>query len=67
MITGCCTDICVMQFALSLKTYLNQMDMPQEVVIKESGVATYDALYHPASDYQKMAINMMAQSGIIIR
>ena len=67
MIVGCCTDICVMQFALSLKTYLNQMDMPQEVIIKENGVATYDAPYHPANDYQKMAINLMSQSGIVIK
>ena len=67
MITGCCTDICVMQFALSLKTYLNQMDMPQEVIIKEKGVATYDAPYHPANDYQKMAISLMSQSGIVIK
>ena len=67
MITGCCTDICVMQFALSLKTYLNQMNMAKQVVVKENGVATYDAPYHPANEYHSMAINMMAQSGIVIK
>lgn len=67
MIVGCCSDICVLQFALSLKTYLNQMNMPKQVVLVEKGVATYDAPTHPASDYHKMAINMMAQSGIIIK
>ena len=67
MLVGCCTDICVMQFALSLKTYLNQMNMPKQVVVKESGVATYDAPYHPATEYHTMAINMMAQSGIVIK
>ena len=67
MLVGCCTDICVMQFALSLKTYLNQMNMAKQVVVKENGVATYDAPYHPANEYHSMAINMMAQSGIVIK
>lgn len=67
MLVGCCTDICVMQFALSLKTYLNQMNMAKQVVVKESGVATYDAPYHLAKEYHTMAINMMAQSGIVIK
>lgn len=65
-IVGCCSDICVMQFALSLKTYLNQMDMPQQVKVMEKGIATYDAPHHNASDYHNMAVNMMAQSGIMI-
>ena len=65
-IVGCCSDICVMQFALSLKTYLNQMNMPQQVIVVEKGIATYDASYHPAEEYHRMAINMMEQSGIVI-
>ena len=67
MLVGCCSDICVMQFALSLKTYLNQMDMPQSVVVMEKGIATYDAPNHSASEYHSMAINIMAQSGILIK
>lgn len=67
MLVGCCSDICVMQFALSLKTYFNQMNMTQQVIVKESGIATYDAPYHKASEYHQMAINMMSQSGIIIQ
>lgn len=65
-IVGCCSDICVMQFALSLKTYLNEMNMSQQVIVKEKGIATYDAPFHPAEEYHRMAVNMMAQSGIVI-
>lgn len=65
-LVGCCSDICVMQFALSLKTYLNQMNMKQSVIVVEKGIATYDAPTHPAKEYHSMAVNMMAQSGIII-
>lgn len=66
VICGCCSDICVMQFALSLKTYLNHMNMDKQVHVPRNCIATYDALNHPANDYHKMALNMMAQSGINI-
>lgn len=66
-LVGCCSDICVMQFALSLKTYFNQMNMPQQVIVVKKGIATYDAPHHPAKEYHDMAVKMMAQSGIIIQ
>ena len=43
IITGCCTDICVMQFALTLRTYLNQHDLKKDVIIVCDGVETYHA------------------------
>ena len=66
VIVGCCSDICVMQFALSLKTYLNQMNMDKKVCVPLNCIATYDAPLHSAEEYHKMALNIMAQSGIII-
>ena len=65
VIVGCCSDICVMQFALSLKTYLNQMNMDKKVCVPLNCIATYDAPLHSAEEYHKMALNIMAQSGII--
>lgn len=67
MLVGCCSDICVMQLALTLKTYFNQENMSQQVIVKEKGVATYDADFHPAKEYHTMAIKMMQQSGIMIQ
>lgn len=65
IITGCCTDICVMQFALTLRTYLNQHDLKKEVFIVCDGVETYHADgVHDAKEYNRMALQMMAQSGI---
>lgn len=64
VLAGCCSDICVMQFALSLKTYLNHTDNPASVWVPKNAIATYDAPYHPASQYHDMAINMMSQAGI---
>lgn len=64
ILVGCCTDICVMQFALTLRTYLNQKDLKKEVVLLVDGVDTYNADYHNAFEYNKMALQMMSQSGV---
>lgn len=66
IITGCCTDICVMQFALALRTYLNQFDYGEkEVILVSDAVDTYhiDGV-HDAVEYNRMALLMMQQSGI---
>lgn len=66
IITGCCTDICVMQFALALRTYLNQFDYgDKEVILVSDAVDTYqiDGV-HNAVEYNRMALLMMQQSGI---
>lgn len=64
VLCGCCTDICVLQFALSLKTYLNQIDRESKVKVLKKGVATYDAPHHQAEGYHMMALKLMEQSGI---
>ena len=64
VLCGCCTDICVMQFALSLKTYLNQIECAGKVKVLKEGVATYDAPHHKAEGYHMMALKLMEQSGI---
>ncbi|PXX79617.1 cysteine hydrolase family protein [Dielma fastidiosa] len=64
VLCGCCTDICVLQFALSLKTYLNQIDSNHKVKVVKAGVATYDAQHHKAEGYHSMALKLMEQSGI---
>ena len=66
LITGCCTDICVLQFALSLKAYLNQNDLDIEVLVAADQVATYDSPIHPANDYHNWALKLMANAGIRI-
>ncbi|MFV0393722.1 MAG: isochorismatase family cysteine hydrolase [Coprobacillaceae bacterium] len=68
IITGCCTDICVMQFTLTLKTWLNANDMDIDVIIPLDCVDTYDSgdEYHPANKFNMMAITLMEQAGVKI-
>lgn len=65
ILTGCCTDICVLQFALSLKTYLNAHAIHKQVIVPVDCVETYDMdQLHPAADYNEMALALMANAGI---
>lgn len=66
IITGCCTDICVMQFALSLKTWLNETNLPIKIYVPMSCVETYDAPNHNAKEYNEIAAKLMMQAGICV-
>lgn len=66
IMVGCCSDICVMQFALSFKTYLNHQNLNKPLLIYKDCVATYDAPSHVADEYHEFALKVMEQSGIQI-
>lgn len=64
VVCGVCTDICVMQFCLTLKTYCNQQNRKLELLLPVNAVETYDAPDHPADTMQSAALHLMAQAGI---
>lgn len=66
VVCGVCTDICVMQFALSLKCFGNQQNRPLEVIVPVNAVETYDAPNHNAELMQVMALQFLAQAGITL-
>ncbi len=66
VVCGVCTDICVMQFCLTLKTLCNQADRPMEVMVPVNAVETYDALGHNADLCGSVALQLMAQAGITL-
>lgn len=67
IITGACTDICVMQFTLNLKTWLNKSKQDKQVVIYRNCVQTYESLEHDADLFHSMALSIMQKAGIIIK
>lgn len=67
ILVGCCTDICVLQLALSLKTYFNHNNINQLITVVEKATATFDLPHHEANLYHEMAINLMSQAGINIK
>ncbi|WP_117275477.1 cysteine hydrolase family protein [Mycoplasmopsis edwardii] len=67
ILTGCCTDICIMQFGLSLKTWLNKNRLNKDVIIYEEGVQTFDSKDHNGDLMHKFALDVMKNAGIKIR
>lgn len=64
VVMGCCTDICVLSFAIALRTFKNKNNLNGDVIIKKSCVATYDAPNHNAKEYNDMAFKLMEVQGI---
>lgn len=67
IICGCCTDICVMQFALSLQAYIHEHNLNQRVIVCSDLVETYHIdQVHDACAYNQFALDIMKASGIVI-
>ncbi len=67
VLTGCCTDLCILNFAIPLKTYINEHNLNIKVTIYKNAVETYDAPNHNRKEYNDMAFKIMQQNGIDIR
>lgn len=66
-VQGCCTDICVMNFAIPIKNRFNEKNRDIDVVIYKECVETYDAPNHNREEYTEWAFKFMAQNGIKIK
>ena len=66
VIIGCCTDICVLNAAIPLQTYLDQHDRDVKIKVYKNCVETCDAPNHNRDEYNEMAFKVMAQAGIEI-
>lgn len=66
ILVGCCTDICVLQFALSLRTWLNAAGQDKRVLIPRNCVETFDSPNHDSIQKNKEACALMQEAGIEI-
>lgn len=67
VITGCCTDLCILQFALCLKGWLNEHNSTQRIIIPVDCVETYDiSQVHDAKAWNSFALKNMEMNGIKI-
>ncbi len=64
VIVGCCTDICVMNLAIPLQCYFDQVNRDVQIVVPQNAVETYDAPTHNAEEWNTMAYRFMEQTGI---
>ena len=63
-VVGCCTDICVLQFTQSLKTYTQTIGKDIKVKVVQAAVDTYDAPMHDKELFHTVALDLMRNAGI---
>ena len=67
VITGCCTDICVINLAIPLKMFFNQFNIDVEVIVYENAVETFNIPgVHERDEWNQMAMKFLQQAGIKI-
>lgn len=64
IITGCCTDICVLNAAIPLVNYFDEENKNVDVIVRSDLVETYNSPNHNRDEYNEMALKLMKQAGI---
>lgn len=64
IVTGDCTDICVQQFAITLKTWFNKQNKNYRVIVPVNAVDTYDLGVHNGDLVNVMALYNMIINGV---
>ena len=67
IVTGCCTDICVMNLVIPLINYFDQMNRDVKVIVPINAVETYNADFHNRDKWNNMAFEFMKQAGADIQ
>ncbi|MFV0479473.1 MAG: cysteine hydrolase family protein [Anaerorhabdus sp.] len=66
VIVGCCTDICVLQFALSLQGYINEHNLNCRVKVVEDAVETFNTDVHNQASCNANAFQLLKSAGIAL-
>lgn len=66
VVIGDCTDICIMQFCLTLKAYFNMLNRESRIVVPVNAVDTFDFELHHGDLTHTMALYNMSLNGIQI-
>lgn len=64
IIVGVCTDICVLQFALTLKSFFNELNYPVDVAILTDLTETFDGAGHSANLLNLVSCKLLEQNGV---
>lgn len=64
VLVGDCTDICVLQLALSLKQWFNESNQPSRIIISMKDVDTFSAGVHDDRLMNVLALYLLQSSGI---
>lgn len=63
-VVGCCVDICVLEFCLTLKGYLNSINKNLNIIVPIGLVETYHGENHNREKVKNASLYIMSNSGI---
>lgn len=66
IMTGDCTDICIQQLAINLRTWFNQQNIKSRIIVPANAVDTYDLGLHQGDLVHAMALYNMSINGVEI-
>lgn len=66
IVTGDCTDICVLQLCLTLQTWYTSKNKKVKIIVPLNCVETYDSPDHNSDFMNAVAIKLLSDSGITI-
>ncbi|SHH53573.1 Nicotinamidase-related amidase [Clostridium collagenovorans DSM 3089] len=64
IVVGGCTDICVHQYVLTLKTYMNEKNIDSRIIVPMNMVDTFELPHHNAELHNVMFLSSMISNGI---
>lgn len=65
IIVGCCTDICIQNFAIALRNFFDELNMKVEIIVPQNAVETYHIPnIHDREKSNKLAYETMENNGI---
>ncbi|MGE5654801.1 MAG: isochorismatase family cysteine hydrolase [Bacillota bacterium] len=64
IIVGDCTDICIYQYAVTVKAFFNEGDIDARVIVPTNLVDTFDAPGHSADLMNVVFLNSMLANGV---
>lgn len=65
VIVGCCTDICIQNFAIALRNFFDELNMDVEIIVPKNAVETFHIpSVHDRDENNKRAYTVMENTGI---
>lgn len=65
IIVGCCTDICIQNFAIALRNFFDELNMDIEIIVPKNAVETFDIPHiHDRKENNERAYTVMENTGI---
>ncbi|SHF11920.1 isochorismatase family cysteine hydrolase [Clostridium fallax] len=66
IIVGDCTDICIYQFAITIKNYFNENNIKKNIFVPLNLVDTFESEFHKGDFMNLVFLNSMIDNGIVV-